>query len=299
MASALATLLSAPRARALDEACPMPTPFPCEVPREAWQVIGDRVTLNEAHPPSAVAGNKWITMRLDGANFSKVLPALRKAGMFADPPNDHHSQGFADVMVDLTTELMTAFGACFGYTQSDEITIVIPPQPVVRELQQPHLRNGRAFKLATLAAGRASAGFVARLQGRVDPSECPHFDCRLAQWDSWEDACDLLLWRARDCVINGVSDAVHRLKSEEGRREAMTKGTLWKLRWLSLLGALPLPTHQVSGTALIRRRKTVARVNVHTGETVSKEKWVVEALPPDKSLLELAHAGRFAPPELA
>ena len=42
----------------------------------------------------------------------------------------------------------------------------------------------------------------------------PHFDCRIAAWDSWEEAKALLLWRAYDCTVNGVSDAVHQAKGD-------------------------------------------------------------------------------------
>ena len=37
----------------------------------------------------------------------------------------------------------------------------------------------------------------------------PHFDCRVGSYASWEEARALLLWRAYDCSVNGVSDAVY------------------------------------------------------------------------------------------
>ena len=40
----------------------------------------------------------------------------------------------------------------------------------------------------------------------------PHFDCRVGSFASWEEARSLLLWRAYDCSVNGVSDAVYHIK---------------------------------------------------------------------------------------
>eukprot|EP00971_Amphidinium_carterae_P062658 1240264-Amphidinium_carterae.1 len=41
------------------------------------------------------------------------------------------------------------------------------------------------------------------------------FDCRIASYESFEQAVSLLLWRAYDCGVNGVSDKVHHLKGDE------------------------------------------------------------------------------------
>ena len=174
--------------------------------------------------------------------------------------------------------LMVKFNAKIGYTQSDEMCILIPPASVVRGEQQVHIRSGRAVKICTIAAGYVrtcdnnnilesphpvcfmgslertlmvvlcdqfpisqvggsklpppmytlttarctadvilmyhiaflsiryvTAQFMAevgKLSGLHDEvgEILPHFDCRIAAWDSWEEAKSLLLWRAYDCT---------------------------------------------------------------------------------------------------
>merc|ERR1711972_1295132 len=100
------------------------------------------------------------------------------------------------------------------------MVVFIPPTNVVRGQQQPHARNGRVAKLTTLAASLVTARFnlilaQACVDGGIELHELvgvlPHFDCRMASFSSWEEARALLLWRAYDCSVNGVSDAVHQI----------------------------------------------------------------------------------------
>merc|ERR1712232_1477430 len=106
-------------------------------------------------------------------------------------------------------------------TQSDEMIIFIPPTNIVRGERQVHFRNGRVVKLCTLAASTATAHFIMYLTADCIKrgvslehleTSLPHFDCRLGSYSSWEEARSLLIWRAYDCSVNGVSDAVHQVK---------------------------------------------------------------------------------------
>ena len=58
---------------------------------------------------------------------------------------------------------MEKFNAKLGYTQSDEMTILIAPTSIVRGEQMPHTRNGRVTKLTTLAAGYLTSTWVLEL----------------------------------------------------------------------------------------------------------------------------------------
>jgi hypothetical protein len=136
------------------------------------------------------------------------------------------------------------------------------------------------------------AGSVALL-GHITP----HFDCRLGSWATWEDARALLLWRAYDCAINGVSDAVHHAKGAPGRKEAVTQCVPFKLAWLHERGMLPLPEHQAHGTALVRVRRERDGVNPVTGEVVRVVRRVIDPAPPG-SLLRLLLEGRLGDPSV-
>merc|ERR1719163_1619489 len=122
------------------------------------------------------------------------------------------------------------------------------------------MRNGRVAKLTSLAASYATAHFLMQLckhcssQGIEDLSRIlPHFDCRLGHYTSWEEAQALLLWRAYDCSVNGVSDAVYHMKGSGKQIQAL--GVQEKVKWLWKMGRLPLPRHQAYGTVLVRAKR--------------------------------------------
>merc|ERR1719210_433694 len=77
----------------------------------------------------------------------------------------------------------------------------------------------------------------------------PHFDCRLGHYSSWEEARGLLLWRAYDCSVNGVSDAVYHIKGSG--KQVQGSGKKSKVEWLWKQGKLPRPKHQAYGTVLV------------------------------------------------
>merc|ERR1712070_354263 len=154
---------------------------------------------------------------------------------------------------------MEHFHASIGYTQSDEMIVFIPPTNVIRGEQQPHMRNGRGTKLTTLAASVVTAHFIMQLGRHCEANGVgledlanilPHFDCRLGQYTSWEEARALLMWRAYDCSVNGVSDAVYQIKGAS--KHVMGLGKREKIEWLWKEGRLPLPRHQAYGTVLVR-----------------------------------------------
>lgn len=276
-------------------------PFPCEISRKTWYSIGDMVVERESQPLAVVPGHQWITLRLDGVNFSRGVRQMRRLGLLPEP-SDTHSATLETTMRETMLDLMRRVGAVVGYTQSDEMTVCIPPRPVVRGVQEPHLYSGRTTKLTTIASGYVSSRFLYRLLGNRPPpdgmTDIPCFDCRLAAWDSWPWACNVLLWRARDCGINGVSDAVHRLKHVSGRKQAMTKGTLWKLRWLCEQHKLPLPSHQQFGSICVRRRHCLVQTNPKTKESVEVHRFRYDWMAPGTSLIALARDGRLDTPNL-
>jgi len=98
--------------------------------------------------------------------------------------------------------LMEHLNAKVGYTQSDEMIVFIAPNVDHQGQVQEHVRSGRVTKLTTLAAGFVSTKFVMHLTKKcrekggenVDKllesldELAPHFDCRMASYDSFEEA---------------------------------------------------------------------------------------------------------------
>eukprot|EP00438_Fugacium_kawagutii_P032261 Skav209892 [mRNA] locus=scaffold2642:368992:373353:- [translate_table: standard] len=75
-----------------------------------------------------------------------------------------YSDEFAQLMRECCQSLMVKFSAICGYTQSDEMTLVISAASIVRGEQQCHSHGGRVVKLCTLAAAHVTALFNFRLQ---------------------------------------------------------------------------------------------------------------------------------------
>jgi tRNA(His) 5'-end guanylyltransferase len=227
--------------------------LPPHLPKALWNELGDLLRRGENENIPNIPGERWISLRLDGSNFSHTIQILRQKGILEDT---RFSDTFATCMRHCTLALMEALRGKLGYTQSDEMIILIPPASVVRGEQQGHHRAGRTTKLITLAASLVTAKFnmlLARIcvdRGHPELLEhllqiSPHFDCRLASYLTFQEAQGMVLWRAYDCSMNGVSDAVYQTP---GAGEIKNKGSREKLVWLHAQNRLPLPSHQAYGT---------------------------------------------------
>merc|ERR1712070_301852 len=176
---------------------------------------------------------------------------------------------------------MEKFGAVVGYTQSDEMTLLVPPRRVIRGTQEVHMYGGRIVKLCTLAAAHVTALFnfrvldIARDKGEEwSHKDLPTFDCRLGSFASADEALSLILWRAYDCGTNGVSDAVHH--SKRAGKEMKGASTQVKLRWLRDQGMLPLARHQAHGSLFAKVMRRHEGVNKSTGESITYSRGAVE-----------------------
>jgi len=240
---------------------------PC-VAKPVWEKLGAAIRVRERLVVPELNGEKWISLRLDGCGFSKQTRLLRRAGVL----EAGFSSAFGDIMQDCMRAVMEPFGACLGYTQSDEMTVLVRSTRVIRGKRQPHYYGGRAQKWCSVAASTATALFNRRLEqlaadlGKPFDRDAPlvHFDCRIGAFDSEEEALALVLWRAQDCGVNGISDAVYH--SETSGKNMKGAHTGQKLQWLESQGKLPLHPHQAYGTLLIRGLRRVQGLNPVTGK---------------------------------
>lgn len=273
--------------------------FAPHVPKVEWDALGDLVAGREKSTTAyCVHGDKWISLRLDGSGFSKAVRVMRRLNILE---KDGFSERFASCMRTCLLHLMQEFHGVLGFTQSDEIVVLIKPTSVIRGVRQVHFHNGRVQKLTTLAASLATAKFIMEL-GQLCASEgkgldglaqvLPHFDCRVGCYDSWEEARALLMWRAYDCSVNGVSDAVYHA-SGSGKL-IMGKSKVDKAEWLWKNGLLPLPRHQAYGHLVVKARREVQGFNPKTQETVATMRQVVEPL--EGPVLDLFRRGVLTDP---
>merc|ERR1712224_1012733 len=118
------------------------------------------------------------------------------------------------------------------------------------------------------------------------------FDCRLGHYATLEEAMTLVLWRAADCGVNGVSDAVYKCKIA-GAKQAMGKSKEEKLQWLAAHQLLPLKPHQAYGSYFARVRRRKERLNPITGQNVISLRNDIEEV--HGNILRLAATGTLFP----
>lgn len=93
------------------------------------------------------------------------------------------------------------------------------------------------------------------------------FDARIGVYDSLEEAFELVLWRAYDCSVNGISQTVNNHKFEGHTKQStqqLNQGE--KLDLLNKHGLLPLRDHQAYGTLFIKSYCEKMAVNKQTNE---------------------------------
>ncbi|MCO7223293.1 tRNA(His) guanylyltransferase Thg1 family protein [Pleionea sp. CnH1-48] len=144
--------------------------------------LDKKMRVYETNNDSCVLPGMYIVARIDGRCFT----TLTKEKMKFDAPYDER---FRDIMVDTVKHLMqTGFKVRYGYTQSDEISLLFDI-------------NENAFgrkerKLNSVLAGEASAIFSLRL------GEVGAFDCRISQLPNESLVTDYFRWRNEDAARN-------------------------------------------------------------------------------------------------
>jgi len=99
--------------------------------------------------------DRWISVRLDLRHMGSCFDGMRRAGIL----DAKWSSDFHEMMVETVRELMREFGGAWGFTQSDEIEVLLP------DLENPagqHAFQGKHDKLCSLMAAHGST-FLTRL----------------------------------------------------------------------------------------------------------------------------------------
>ena len=132
--------------------------------------------------------NKHIVIRLDGKRFSKFTKKYFKK------PFDLK---LSNIMIEVMKAIFKYFNASFGYTQSDEITIIIPKN---ENEYYNHIFNGRIQKIASISSSVVSSKFNSLMY--ID--DLAIFDSRVFGVD--DEMLPLVInERRKDCIINSKS----------------------------------------------------------------------------------------------
>lgn len=140
-----------------------------------------------------------VIARMDGRSFSNWTAGLER-------PFD---KDLSQVMIEVTRRLVAESGARIGYTQSDEITLIL----LVDEIDRKMMFDGKAQKLCSILASMTTSFFMLECMARKDSELAaralrgPQFDARVFQVPTRFEAANAVLWREIDCRKNSISTA--------------------------------------------------------------------------------------------
>nr|MBQ6242308.1 guanylyltransferase [Lachnospiraceae bacterium] len=198
----------------------------------------------------------FLAARLDGRSFTR----LTKETCPFEAPFDIR---FRDLMVETAKALMTCgFRIVYGYTESDEISLLFHPDDCTF--------GRKVRKLNTTLAGEASAAFSLAL-GRAAT-----FDCRLIPLPNPKRVEDYFAWRQEDSHRNSLNAWCYWTLRKEGLSQGQATAALegrsvpYKNELLFQRGINynDLPSWQKRGTGVYFQDVPKAGFNPVTGTAV-------------------------------
>lgn len=217
-----------------------------------------RMRDGECYHGLRVPPGVFIVLRLDGRAFSALTLRLKLSKPFDEQFHTH--------MTSTGAAVFEAMHAVYAYTESDEISIVLP--------RETNLFSREVEKLVSVAAGRASAVMSVLLETIVD------FDGRVWVGATEADVVDYMLWRQADakrCCVNGWAYWTLR---HSGKSPGAANSQLSKLNGLAKQKMLldygyevdQLAGWQRHGTGISHEVYTKPGFNPKTGTSVEVER---------------------------
>ena len=166
-----------------------------------------------------------VCIRLDGRAFHNVTKNCLR-------PFD---ADLREVMCRVTTALIEECNAVIGYTQSDEITLVLKPMPHIGD----YYFGGRVQKICSMLSAVASVEFntlvhsgdFKELEKRI--TRKAYFDCRAWNVPHMDFAALVLSWRQADSIKNAISMIAQTLYPH---KELLNKNSDVKLEMIKKAG---------------------------------------------------------------
>jgi tRNA(His) guanylyltransferase len=201
--------------------------------------------------------NLYIVARIDGRGFTRLTKKIHK---FETP----YDVKFRDMMVNTVKHLMSCgFNIIYGYTQSDEISLLFHPSDNTFERKE--------RKLNSILAGEASAKFSLLL------GDLGSFDCRISQLPTADLVVDYFRWRNEDAHRNAINSHCYWILRKEGKSPKTASKELSgvsvadknELLFQKGINVNDLPNWQKRGIGLYWEQYEKSAVNPKTGEQVT------------------------------
>ena len=144
----------------------------------------------------------WTVIRVDGRSFSRFTEKMKK-------PFDEE---FHDAMCGVAKTLFEDFQGVYAYTESDEISLLLP--------KDTDLFDREVEKLVSVSAALAASTITAYYKGEYPPCA---FDSRIWVGMTDQDVTDYFRWRAADahrCALNSYAYWTLRLRDGMSEHEA-------------------------------------------------------------------------------
>lgn len=160
--------------------------------------LDERMRVFETALDLCVLPGIYMVARLDGRSFTRLTKEVHPFEAPFDPR-------FRDYMLQTAEHLMggCGFNMLFGYTQSDEISLLF-------DLEENSFQR-KLRKLLSVLSGEASGKF-SLLLGAVAT-----FDCRISQLPSVEHVVDYFRWRNEDAHRNALNAHCYWLLRKQGQ----------------------------------------------------------------------------------
>lgn len=171
--------------------------------------FGDRMKMLE----QVEAGRRLmpllpICVRIDGKGFSKWTKDLQRP----------YDSLLSTVMIGVTKYLVEETNACIGYTESDEISLIIYSSNYDSQVYF----DGKIQKLVSVIASLTTAKFNELIINynnfydvNVFPTTLATFDTRVWNVPTKEEAANVILWREQDATKNSISMAARHYYSHK------------------------------------------------------------------------------------
>lgn len=227
-------------------------------------VFEARMRALESYHSIKFPPNTWVIIRVDGRSFSRFTEVMK----FQKP----FDSAFAGHMINTARALVEEFQAVYAFTESDEISLLLPPSWDLfdRELE----------KVVSVSAAAAASKLTDLISPMLnDRTLMPRpimFDSRVCICPNQAAVTDYFRWRQSDanrCAINGYCYWTLRqegLSARKATSQLENKSQEAKWQFLQDKGVIwdQVPGWQKNGVGVYWTTYTKDAKNQKTGEAV-------------------------------